>query len=286
MATPTLPPWRDLDTLATAWRDMARARDLQVRRLIPGFKDPAEGFWNARAADFRAMLTYTGPDAFRDRLAALVRPTDTVLDVGAGAGRYAFPIAPSVRSIVAVEPAAAMRQALEEEAASRHVTNITTVAADWEDAAVDPADVVVCSHALYSTPDIADFLRKLIDHARRTVVIAVRIDQFDAHTRDCFAGLWGESRLPEPTFVELTPMLYALGAAPNVEVTEFAAGRAFADMEEAQTRIAAQVYATPTHADAVRAYARARLRRADDGTYAWAALPIRSAIAWWEKPAD
>ena len=286
MPPPALPPWRDLDTVATAWRDMARARDLQVRRLVPAFADPAEGFWNARAADFRAMLAYTGPDAFRDRLRSLVRPTDTVLDVGAGAGRYAFPIAPSVRTIVAVEPAAAMRQAVEAEAAGRHVANITTVAADWEDAAVAPADVVVCSHALYFSPDIDGFLRKLIDHARRTVVIAVRIDQFDTHTRDCFAQLWGEPRLPEPTFVELAPLLYALGVAPNVEVTEFAAGRTFADLEEAQTRIAAQTYATPAHADAVRAYARARLRRTSDGTYAWATPPIRSAIAWWEKPAD
>ena len=283
---PPLPPWRDLDTLASAWRDMARARDLQVRRLVPDFEDPPEGFWNARAADFRAMLAYQGPDAFRDRLAALVRPTDTVLDVGAGAGRYAFPIAPLVRSIVAVEPSAAMRQAMQEEAAERRLTNITPVASTWEDAVVDPADVVVCSHAVYFSPDIAGFLRKLIDHARRTLVIAVRIDQFDAHTRDLFAQLWGEPRLPEPTFVELAPMLYALGVAPNVEVTEFGAGRTFASMEEAEARIAAQAYATPAHADAVRAYARARLRRTDDGTYAWATPPIRSAIAWWEKAAE
>src|SRR5450631_372650 len=90
------------------WRAMVRAHQAQSQRL----RDP----------DWHAGLDYTPPsvDSFRaDReraddarvlevLRSLTQPADVVVDVGAGAGRFAIPLARRVREVVAVEPSGAM----------------------------------------------------------------------------------------------------------------------------------------------------------------------------------
>ncbi len=288
MTQPGLPaiPWRDIETLAATWRAMAAAREEQARCLAPPSAASPDGdFWSARAADFRAA-PHDGPaDAFLSRLRALVDPAATVLDVGAGAGRYALRIAPDVREVVAVEPSPGMRDALQEDAAARGLRNVRVVAATWEDADVDRADVVICSHAVYFARDIVAFVRKLRQRAARSVLLAVRIDQVDAHARDLWLDLHGEPRAIEPTFVELHAILSALGVAPNVEVTRFAGSRtAFPSLDEAERRIAMLACAPPQRLDAVVRYARDRLRANADGVWEWTGPPIRSAIAWWREP--
>lgn len=280
-----VPPWRDLDALAAAWRAMIEAREEQVRRLIPARAQPTADFWSARAPEFRSLLHVQQPstDAVFARLRSLVDADTAVLDVGAGVGRYALPIASDVREVIAVEPSQGMRAILEEETAARGLRNIRSVAATWEEAQVGPADVVICSHVMYSARDIVGFVRKLRDHARRSVLIALRIDQFDTYFRDLWRELYGEPRALEPTFVELYPILYALGVSPNVEVTSFGANRAFATLEEAEERVAALADAPPERIDAVRRFVRERMRQNADDAWEWDAPPIRSAIAWWDE---
>src|SRR5690348_9922500 len=98
---------------AGRWRALIADRDTQ-RGVAHRDGDPERDPWTSRAARFAA---YSGglpdDDPLFLRLRAIVRPDDTVLDVGAGAGRYALPLAGLARRVVAVEPSPAMRRHLE-----------------------------------------------------------------------------------------------------------------------------------------------------------------------------
>ena len=56
-----------------------------------------------------------------------MQPSDTVLDVGAGAGRYAVPAATRAREVIALEPSKGMGEALLREAEKRNVSNIRLI---------------------------------------------------------------------------------------------------------------------------------------------------------------
>ena len=60
-----------------------------------------------------------------------------VLDIGAGPGTLAIPLAPRVKEVTAVEPGAGMVSILQERAAREGITNIRCIQKRWED--VDPA---------------------------------------------------------------------------------------------------------------------------------------------------
>ena len=83
-----------------------------------------------------------------------------VLDVVAGTGRYAVPLAHAGAIVTAVEPSAGMAEYLEQVIAHEQVA-IKIVHEPWEHADIQPADIVICAHVLYPIADAASFLRKL-----------------------------------------------------------------------------------------------------------------------------
>ncbi len=117
-----------LDAL-DVWADRVRRNREQAerRRLVL----PERGdFYAPIAAWFRADPRREG-DATLDALRALVTPDDTVLDIGAGGGRYALPLALHAREVVAVEPSEAMRSVLAEGMAEHGIDNIRVVETTW-----------------------------------------------------------------------------------------------------------------------------------------------------------
>ena len=92
---------------ATAWRDLVLAEREQVESL-PDRPRPQD-FYGPVAQSFKADPHRTD-EPLLDVLRALVRPDETWIDVGAGGGRYALPIALLARRVYAVEPSAGMRQ--------------------------------------------------------------------------------------------------------------------------------------------------------------------------------
>ena len=155
-----------------------------------------------------------------------------MLDVGAGAGRYALPLARLARRVVAVEPSAGMREHLQARATAEGVANVEVVAADWLTAEVEPAEVVLCSHVHYAIAEIAPFLRKLDAHASRVALMTSRVGQFRGPA-ELWQDLHGEARIPEPSFIELYNVLNDLDIVAEVQLIAFYARWAYADLDEA-----------------------------------------------------
>src|SRR5689334_10873459 len=83
----------------TAWAARVRAERAQTDRARE-LADPAD-FYAPTARRFRFDPDLP-PDPVEGVLCGLARPADTWLDVGAGGGRYALPIARVVSRVIAV----------------------------------------------------------------------------------------------------------------------------------------------------------------------------------------
>ncbi|PKL59658.1 MAG: class I SAM-dependent methyltransferase, partial [Methanomicrobiales archaeon HGW-Methanomicrobiales-4] len=100
------------------------------------------------------------------RIQALkISPESRVLDVGAGPGTLALPLAGMVRSVTAVEPSECMRACLNETIHELDIKNITVLPKLWEDVDISkdlapPYDVVVASYSL-GFPDLREGLLKM-----------------------------------------------------------------------------------------------------------------------------
>ena len=206
----------DVDTPAdlaraveTQWADRVRANRDQVERIreVPDGTD----FYAPVQSLFRADPTRTD-DPVLDALLDLVRPGDTWLDVGAGAGRFALPIARALDhsggTVIAFDASPSMLEGLRDIAEDYAIENVRTVEGRWPPA--DPSryesDVVLIAHVGYDIEAIGPFVDAM-ELAARRMCVAVLMSRVPASAADPFwPPVHGEARetLPAmPAFIEL-----------------------------------------------------------------------------------
>jgi SAM-dependent methyltransferase len=203
---------------AEQWRSL-----VAERAAADGHTDP--GYWDRRAPTF-ARSTQARSDAFLDVIAPYVSARKTLIDVGAGSGRHAVPLAERLEWVTAVEPSEGMRAQIP------HRDNMTVVASTWQDAAVAPADLLICSHVLYGVADPVSFIVKMEASARERLFIMLRespMAHLGALVRVRLLG--EEPRLPR--FSDLFMLLMQMGIAPDVKFTSYPNPQRYADLEEA-----------------------------------------------------
>jgi SAM-dependent methyltransferase len=151
-------------------------------------------------------------------LTSLVQPEDRVLDVGAGTGRFALPLAPLVRHVTALDHSGAMLAVLCAKALTAGITNITTVEAAWETAPVRPHDVVLAAWSLYRQVNLSATLFKLVAATGRLLVIAAP-DALDPPHRPLVRAIWGTDGEPGvPTYLYLLGALRQIGIRADLQM--------------------------------------------------------------------
>jgi CTP:molybdopterin cytidylyltransferase MocA/ubiquinone/menaquinone biosynthesis C-methylase UbiE len=207
--------------VAAAWGDRVRANREQVERIreVPDGAD----FYAPVQALFRADPTRTDDPILNDLLDHL-RPGETWLDVGAGAGRFALPIARALDdsggSVVAIDPSGSMLESLREIAEDYDIENVTTVHARWPPArpADFEADVVLIAHVAYDIEDIEPFVDALETAARRLCVAVLMECQPSSIADACWPPVHGEPRISLPALPDFVELLEARGRQPSVRM--------------------------------------------------------------------
>ncbi len=233
--------------LEVAWAERVRANNAQVDRFreVPDATD----FYAPVSSLFHADPTRTDEPALASLL-RLVLPGETWLDIGAGAGRYALPIAlalaPSGGAVVAVDPSAGMLDGLRSIAAEYAIDNVRVVEGRWPAVAPDagPADVALIAHVSYDIAAIGPFVTAM-EMAARRLCVAVLMERQPSSIADvCWPPVWGEARVPLPALPEFVELLRARGREPSIERLE-REPRRFASRGELEGFLRRQLWVEP-----------------------------------------
>ena len=203
------------------WSQLVRDRLAETERLAPGQGALGPGFWDARARRFaRSMAATAERDPLFARLRRATGPRSTVLDVGAGPGRFSLALAPRVAHVVAVDSSAVMVDILTKRARRLKLDNVEAVVGVWPDVHVAPASVTVCSYVLPLVIDAKRFLQKLDASTTDRAFVYVNGASLDMLTDPLWRHFHGRPRRPGPTYLDAVALLRELGATPDVEVVE------------------------------------------------------------------
>ena len=246
----------DVDTAADlahvaelAWASRVRRNREQVDRVreAPDGRD----FYASVSSIFR-----DDPDRTRDPVLEALRAhacgADTWLDIGAGAGRFALPLARMARRVIAVDPSTSMLGALRESMAEHGIDNIDVVEGRWpaileEEPALAremPVDVALIAHVGYDIEAIGPFLEAM-ERVTRRECLALLMERSPASLAEPFwPPIHGEPRIALPALPAFVDLLRARGRKPSVATLE-SSSRRWASRDEVEPFIRRQTWVAP-----------------------------------------
>ena len=189
----------DLRTFQTLWEEALRSGRSSDR--LDAATDRA--FWERYAPHYDERIGRDGERVTLEYLKKIVRPTDSLLDVGAGTGRFALPLCASVERITALDHSPDMLGILRRKTTAAGIATIGTVEGDWPDVEVEPHDVVLVAWSLYRAIDLSSVLTACVAATRRTLVIVVGAGGSPPHRRHVqkIWGRWSESTVPGHLYI-------------------------------------------------------------------------------------
>ena len=235
--------------LEAAWAARVRENAEQVER----FREVPDGadFYAPVTGLFRADPRRTDEPVL-GALLELVEPGDTWLDIGAGAGRYALPIAlalaPSGGRVIALDASPGMLDALLDLQSEHGVTDVEVVETRWPPPpgsfARFEADAALIAHVGYDIDPIGPFIDAMEAVALR-ICVAVLMERQPASVADPFwPPVHGEARVSLPALPEFVELLRARGREPSVRILERAARR-FESRDELEGFLRRQLWVEP-----------------------------------------
>ncbi|MDQ2965480.1 MAG: hypothetical protein M3R57_06500 [Chloroflexota bacterium] len=220
-----MPPVQARTPVERSWAERVRANREQVERIreVPDGSD----FYAPVTSLFRADPR-RADEPVLDLLRELVEPGETWLDIGAGAGRYALPIALLAGEVIALDPSTGMLGALREQMAELGVPNVRPVDGRWPPnptvaatlGGFPVADVALIAHVGYDVEAIGPFVEAM-ERAARRVCVAVLMERQPASVADPFwPPIHHEVRVALPALPDFVELLRERGRQPAVTVVQ------------------------------------------------------------------
>jgi SAM-dependent methyltransferase len=225
------------------WQELIDARARQMDAAYARLGRTSADFWDRRAHGYhRSTKDTVARDPLYLKLRDVVTPQTTLLDVGAGTGRFTLALAPQAKHITAVEPSASMLDYLRQDAVEQGITNISYIPTTWQDAPDDlSSDIVICSHVLYPIRDIVPFLTKLQDATRQACYLYLWAKAIDSVTAHLWRHFHGEERRPTPGYIHALDVMYEMGIYANVEVVKLPLSLRYPSLDIAVGEVAEQL---------------------------------------------
>jgi len=270
------------------WSELWKAIYISSPERLEKSRDPAAA-WNRRAAAYR-RITRGEKEATRLELEILnLQGGETVLDVGAGTGRLAVPIARTAAHVTALDPSEGMLNVLRERMAAERLTNYSCVKMRLEDAVIgrdiEPHDLVIAAFSL-GFYDLAAALEKLDSAATRAVHLFWHAGEWRGpEEMALYRAVFGEEatmRKGYPDYIFPVNILHDAGIYPNVRIYNAVWETVYDSPEEAARTWVAMHNPRMEDLSPVRDYFARVLYRDEAGKYVETTRRPTAAV-WWEK---
>ncbi len=283
------------DLAVVAWAAQVRANRDQVDRV----REVGDGdFYASTSGLFVADPRRSdADDPTLAALRSLAGPGERWLDIGAGAGRYALPLALAVGptgEVVAVESSAGMLGALRAGIAEHGVTNVRIIEGRWPEIAPEvgagltgpPVDVALIAHVGYDIEALGPFLDAM-EAATARMCVAILMERTPAAAAEAFwPVVHGEDRIPLPALDAFVALLQARGRDPEFRIVERSV-RGYADRAAALALLRRQTWVQPGGTRDLRLQAALdeRLVVQPNGTVAIVGAPSLAIglVTWWPR---
>ncbi|MBI3398874.1 MAG: FkbM family methyltransferase [Deltaproteobacteria bacterium] len=243
-----------------------------------------KGFWNTLKAKWyqKGLKHSTLPKAALNIILPKTKGCKTFLDVGAGCGTLAIPLAKAGKKVTAIDPSPAMIKLLDEEIKNKKLKNIKTINAAWGEAEIKPHDVILCANVPELLKNSVDFLKQATTLTSKAVFLIEgadpNADKF--YYKELYPLLFNKSFLPRTDYLKTYIDLHNLGIFANVEIIEYNFDQPFDDMDEALEFWKEYVgIVTAEHDEKLRNFLEGKLERYKDCLIA--RFHKKSAIIWW-----
>ena len=221
------------------------------QKQITDYKSSAELFSIQKNVDRMAKNLIEGTmDRVQDQLACLSFPKgSTVLDIGAGPGTLAVPLAKAGCKVTVVEPSVPMTISMEKYRQHMGVTEeISVVHELWEEADTDAVgmfDYVISSFAI-AVPDLRDALLKMNAIAKKQVHIFwfLNTPSWGQINFDLWQSLHHEEYVSRPHADLIWMTLYQAGIFAHVSVYPMHDAHAYSHRDEALAEYTDRLSAT------------------------------------------
>ena len=151
-----------------------------------------------------------------------LRDDGTVIDIGAGVGRFAIPLAQEGFSVTAVEPNKEMLKHLLGSIGQNGLTSrINVIQSSWPVDKDLQADVTFASFVIQFSRDPENFIHSMEKCTNKRCILSVHVDQPLGFLKDIWQVFRPSEAVPAMlTFSDLYPMLLNMGIIADVAIIE------------------------------------------------------------------
>ncbi len=243
-------------------------------------------FWDERVDWFEELVQQSDrAGMIMSRLK--IEPDYRVLDIGAGPGTTAIPLAKNVKGVTVVEPSNGMLARLKENVAKENLENITYIPKKWEDVEIGNDieakghDVVIASHSLVMK-DIKNALVKINEAVKRSVYIFIVAGRRNEKEGSSLWSLFNREKPGlRPDYIYLYNILYQLGIYANVEIIDANHNMQFPELEAAVQHYKTWMNVSGADEERLRLYLSGNLVK-ENGSL-WLRHKLRTAMISWRK---
>jgi SAM-dependent methyltransferase len=254
------------------------------------WSDGENDHWKDRARSYSdgVKKRWALPDVHKDFVLSMLKadPGSTIIDIGAGTGGWAVPMARHAKRVTALEPSPHMIEVMKENIEQEGTGDVEIVQGSWPETETGLHDYSLCSHAMYGVADLPAFVNAMSNATRKTCLMLMRVPAPDGTMAQAALRIWGQPH-DSPNFQVAYAAMLQMGLYPHVLMGSPDRWDPWtnASLEEAmaETRRRFKLPSPSEHDAFLDDLLKSRLTYRD-GRYVWPS-EVRSALIYWNAAA-
>lgn len=244
-------------------------------------------FWDERKVEWygRALEESDFSEKILKIIIPLLKSSKTIIDIGAGCGPLAIPLAKAGFQVTALEPSPAMLNKIRQKASSKNLNSIKFIESKLEESNPGRYDAVVVANVMKIFVNLESFLKTLKTISPKITILVVGTDTKNNkfYFSDLYPILFKKEYPGKDNHLGVFEKLSSLGLNPQSSILDLNIDQPFIDLEEAVEFWKAYLdIGDSGHDETLRSFLGKKLKKR--GKWLIAEVKKKSAIIWWTSP--